>query len=122
MVNSGAIMSASILLHMVKKEMNMAQKYDYVLDFFRVKIIFFMDKEFTIFKNKTFFFFREWLEANIWASTIQFFYPKETQQIGILLWLIFYVKIIVFPHLLQISIFRIFWISISRYFLLLLCT
>ena len=36
MVNSGAIMSASILLHMVKKEMNMAQKYDYVLDFFRV--------------------------------------------------------------------------------------
>jgi len=35
MVNSGAIMSASILLHMVKKEMNMAQKYDYVLDFFK---------------------------------------------------------------------------------------
>ena len=30
-------MSASILLHMVKKEMNMAQKYDYVLDFFKVK-------------------------------------------------------------------------------------
>ena len=29
-------MSASILLHMVKKEMNMAQKYDYVLDFFKV--------------------------------------------------------------------------------------
>ena len=43
MVNSGAIMSASILLHMVKKEMNMAQKYDYVLDFFRV--IFFVQKK-----------------------------------------------------------------------------
>ena len=56
MVNSGAIMSASILLHMVKKEMNMAQKYDYVLDFFRVKIIFFMDKVFTIFQNKNVFF------------------------------------------------------------------
>ena len=40
MVNSGAIMSASILLHMVKKEMNMAQKYDYVLDFFKVLIFF----------------------------------------------------------------------------------
>ena len=123
MVNSGAIMSASILLHMVKKEMNMAQKYDYVLDFFRVKIIFFMNiKNLQFSKIKLFFFFREWLEANIWASIIQFFSPKETQQIGILLWLIFYVKIIVFPHLLQISIFRIFWISISRYFLLLLCT
>ena len=35
MVNSGAIMSASILLHLVKKEMNMAQKYDYVFDFFK---------------------------------------------------------------------------------------
>ena len=33
MVNSGAIMSSSILLHLVKKEMNMAQKYDYGLDF-----------------------------------------------------------------------------------------
>ena len=43
MVNSGAIMSASILLHMVKKEMNMAQKYDYVLDFFRV--IFYVQKK-----------------------------------------------------------------------------
>ena len=47
MVNSGAIMSASILLHMVKKEMNMAQKYDYVLDFFRV--IFFVQKKDWIF-------------------------------------------------------------------------
>ena len=35
MVNSGAIMSASILLHLVKKEMNMAQKYDYVFEFFK---------------------------------------------------------------------------------------
>jgi len=35
MVNSGAIMSASILLHLVKKEMNMAQKYDYVFSFFK---------------------------------------------------------------------------------------
>lgn len=35
MVNSGAIMSASILLHMVKKQMNMAQKYDYVFSFFK---------------------------------------------------------------------------------------
>lgn len=122
MVNSGAIMSASILLHMVKKEMNMAQKYDYVLDFFKV-LFFFVEKQiwifFTIYNSQNLstkmkYFFREWLEANIWDSTIQFFYPKETQQIGILLWLIFYVKIIVFPHLLQISIFRIFWISISR--------
>ena len=36
MVNSGAIMSASILLHMVKNNMNMAQKYDYMLAFFKV--------------------------------------------------------------------------------------
>merc|ERR1712018_620229 len=35
MVNSGAIMSASILLHMVKNNMNMAQKYDYMLAFFK---------------------------------------------------------------------------------------
>ena len=35
MVNSGAIMSASILLHLVKKKMNMAQKYDYVFEFFK---------------------------------------------------------------------------------------
>lgn len=38
MVNSGAIMSASILLHSVKKEMNMAQKYDYVFAFFKVSV------------------------------------------------------------------------------------
>ena len=36
MVNSGAIMSASILLYLVKPEMNVAQKYDYVFDFFKV--------------------------------------------------------------------------------------
>ena len=35
MVNSGAIMSASILLYLVKPEMDMAQKYDYVFDFFK---------------------------------------------------------------------------------------
>lgn len=35
MVNSGAIMSASILLNLVKPELNMAQKYDYVLEFFK---------------------------------------------------------------------------------------
>ena len=35
MVNSGAIMSASILLQLVKPEMNMAQKYDYVFEFFK---------------------------------------------------------------------------------------
>ena len=35
MVNSGAIMSASILLSLVKPELNMAQKYDYVLAFFK---------------------------------------------------------------------------------------
>ena len=108
-------MSASILLHMVKKEMNMAQKYDYVLDFFRVKNYIFLWIKNLQFSKINFFFFREWLEANIWDSTIQFFYPKETQQIGILLWLIFYVKIIVFHHHLQISIFQIFWIFISRY-------
>ena len=28
-------MSASILLHLIKKEMNMAQKYDYVFSFFK---------------------------------------------------------------------------------------
>ena len=38
MVNSGAIMSASILLHLVKPEMNMAQKYDYVYAFFKVTL------------------------------------------------------------------------------------
>jgi glutaminase len=37
MVNSGAIMSASILLYQVKPEMNVAQKYDYVFDFFKVR-------------------------------------------------------------------------------------
>ena len=40
MVNSGAIMSASILLHLLKPEMNVAQKYDYVFDFFKVEIEF----------------------------------------------------------------------------------
>ena len=35
MVNSGAIMSASILLQLVKPEMNIAQKYDYVFEFFK---------------------------------------------------------------------------------------
>ncbi|XP_059095341.1 glutaminase liver isoform, mitochondrial-like [Tigriopus californicus] len=35
MVNSGAIMSSSILLYLLKPEMNMAQKYDYVFDFFK---------------------------------------------------------------------------------------
>lgn len=38
MVNSGAIMSSSILLYLLKPEMNMAQKYDYVFDFFKVFI------------------------------------------------------------------------------------
>ena len=37
MVNSGAIMSASILLYLLKADMNMAQKYDYVYDFFKVR-------------------------------------------------------------------------------------
>jgi len=36
MVNSGAIMSASILLQLVKPEMTMAEKYDYVYGFFKV--------------------------------------------------------------------------------------
>ena len=35
MVNSGAIMSASILLQLVKPQMDMAQKYDYVFEFFK---------------------------------------------------------------------------------------
>ena len=35
MVNSGAIMSASILLHLVKKDLDMAQKFTYVFDFFK---------------------------------------------------------------------------------------
>eukprot|EP00095_Tigriopus_kingsejongensis_P004238 maker-scaffold711_size108467-snap-gene-0.23 protein:Tk04238 transcript:maker-scaffold711_size108467-snap-gene-0.23-mRNA-1 annotation:"glutaminase kidney mitochondrial-like isoform x5" len=35
MVNSGAIMSASILLYLLKPQMNVAQKYDYVFDFFK---------------------------------------------------------------------------------------
>lgn len=39
MVNSGAIMSASILLYLLKPEMNMAQKYDYVFDFFKVGLL-----------------------------------------------------------------------------------
>ena len=38
MVNSGAIMSSSILLYLVKPEMDMAQKYDYVFDFFKVSL------------------------------------------------------------------------------------
>lgn len=36
MVNSGAIMSASILLYLVRSDLNVAQKYDYVFDFFKV--------------------------------------------------------------------------------------
>ena len=35
MVNSGAIMSAAILLHLVRKEMNIAKKFDFVFDFFK---------------------------------------------------------------------------------------
>ncbi len=36
MVNSGAIMSSSILMYLLRPELNMAQKYDYVHDFFKV--------------------------------------------------------------------------------------
>jgi len=36
MVNSGAIMSASILLHLVKPDLSLAQKYDFVYAFFKV--------------------------------------------------------------------------------------
>ncbi len=39
MVNSGAIMSASILLYRVKPEMNVVQKYDYVHRFFKVSYV-----------------------------------------------------------------------------------
>ena len=35
MVNSGAIMSASILLHLVRSEMKIPLKYDYVMEFFK---------------------------------------------------------------------------------------
>ena len=35
MVNSGAIMSAAILLNLVKKEMNIAKKFEFVFDFFK---------------------------------------------------------------------------------------
>ena len=35
MVNSGAIMSASILLHLVRPEMKIPLKYDYVMEFFK---------------------------------------------------------------------------------------
>ena len=35
MVNSGAIMSAAILLNLVRKEMNIAKKFEFVFDFFK---------------------------------------------------------------------------------------
>ena len=35
MVNSGAIMSASILLHLVRPEMKIPLKYDYVMELFK---------------------------------------------------------------------------------------
>ena len=35
MVNSGAIMSASILLHLVRPEMKIPLKYDHVMEFFK---------------------------------------------------------------------------------------
>ena len=34
MVNSGAIMSASLLLYMVKPELSISEKFEYVQDFF----------------------------------------------------------------------------------------
>ena len=34
MVNSGAIMSAALLLYMVKPEMSVSEKFEYVHDFF----------------------------------------------------------------------------------------
>ena len=34
MINSGAIMSAALLLYMVKPEMSMSEKFEYVHDFF----------------------------------------------------------------------------------------
>ena len=35
MVNSGAIMSAALLLHLVKPELNKPDKYDLVMNFFK---------------------------------------------------------------------------------------
>ena len=54
MVNSGAIMSASILLYLLKPYMNMAQKYDYVFDFFKVKNRTFESKNLMLFSARIF--------------------------------------------------------------------
>ena len=34
MINSGAIMSAAMLLYLVRPEMSVSEKYEYVYDFF----------------------------------------------------------------------------------------
>ena len=34
MINSGAIMSAALLLYLVRPEMSVSEKYEYVYDFF----------------------------------------------------------------------------------------
>ena len=61
MVNSGAIMSASILLYLLKPYMNMAQKYDYVYDFFKVRKFFWDSK--TISRTKT--FWADWVSHTL---------------------------------------------------------
>jgi hypothetical protein len=37
MVNSGAIMSAALLLYMVKPELSISEKYEFVHQFFKVR-------------------------------------------------------------------------------------
>ena len=75
MVNSGAIMSSSILLHLVKKEMNMAQKYDYGLDF----LFYIFSQSSQIFSHE-----KNWYKTDLETKAEQFtkllFLNKPNQQ------------------------------------------
>jgi hypothetical protein len=39
MVNSGAIMSAALLLYMVRPELSISEKYEFVHQFFKVQLV-----------------------------------------------------------------------------------
>ncbi len=112
MVNSGAIMSASILLHLVKPEMNMAQKYDYVYAFFKVPPAFEVDLFVMSFCSLC---CRGWQVVNTLVSTIQSSYLKEIRLTGTLHWPTSWGKAIASLRPLLTSTSLTSWIFISRW-------
>ena len=78
MVNSGAIMSASILLHLVKPEMNIAQKYDYVMEFFKSLA----GGENVGFSNSVKTYYLKFTKRIYYALPIRFFVMLSSRMVG----------------------------------------